>query len=212
MLFKCAILTSTILLLAGLSACSKQQGPSLSDTLTWMDQTYNPHDGGPNLGRGHGWETHFVGNQLIEEFNQTFTSSRCQMTIHDEAKPLGDFADVHSSNVETFDLRDIDPQSIKVSTFDSHNDGSGCADAQQVQLFHRNCEAEVLFKTHNQVPTIEVASITIYEKLQGADHEADDKAKRSSAAFIVDDAEYASRFAKAFRHAVELCGGTPSPF
>jgi hypothetical protein len=30
--------------------------------------------------------------------------------------------------------------------------------------------------------------------------------------FFVDDVEYAARFAKAFRHAVELCGGKPEPF
>jgi hypothetical protein len=30
----------------------------LKETLLWMDQTYNRHEGGENYGHGHGNETH----------------------------------------------------------------------------------------------------------------------------------------------------------
>jgi len=33
---------------------SVQRKRDLAETLAWMDQTYNPHDGGVNFGRGHG--------------------------------------------------------------------------------------------------------------------------------------------------------------
>jgi len=39
---------------------SVQRNRDLAETLLWMDQTYNPHDGGDNLGQGHGWEIHYL--------------------------------------------------------------------------------------------------------------------------------------------------------
>ena len=37
-------------------------------------------------------------------------------------------------------------------------------------------------------------------------------AKGIRSEFMMDDAAYATRFAKAFKHAVDLCGGRPSKF
>jgi hypothetical protein len=62
----------------------------LKETLLWMDQTYNPHEGGDNLGQGHGWEIHYVrkssmGEEVTQKFNSTFThDGRCNLTIHSE--------------------------------------------------------------------------------------------------------------------------------
>ena len=39
-----------------------------------------------------------------------------------------------------------------------------------------------------------------------------DTGRLSEDEFLVDDVTYARRLAKAFRHAVELCGGKASPF
>jgi hypothetical protein len=39
----------------------------LRETLAWIDQTYNPHEGGDNLGQGHGWEIHYLRKGDIEE-------------------------------------------------------------------------------------------------------------------------------------------------
>ncbi len=213
MLRKTARVATTALLMVSLIACTTKRNRDLSETLTWMDQTYNPHDGGPNFGRGYGRQTHYLREQVTEAFNETFTYSGCKVTIHSETEPRGDFSDVHSFHSETFNLRDIDPQSIKVRTFDSHNDVFNCTDPEQVQLYQLNCDqAEVVFSTRNDASAIDEDSLTIFEKLQGAEHEARGKRKESGAAFIVDDVNYADRFAKAFKHAVELCGGRPSKF
>jgi hypothetical protein len=44
------------------------------------------------------------------------------------------------------------------------------------------------------------------------DYEAQIHRQSSKGWFIVDDVAYAERFAKAHRHAVELCGGKASRF
>lgn len=76
--------------------------------------------------------------------------------------------------------------------------------------------AEMVFETRNetrnQAPLMDVASHTVYPKLKGDEHDANTNSKTFVAEFYIDDTEYANRFVKAFRHAVVLCGGTPSPF
>jgi hypothetical protein len=53
---------------------------------------------------------------------------------------------------------------------------------------------------------------TIYPKLTGANHETKTQAKSFITDFVFDNVEYAYRFMHAFKHAVSLCGGKPSPF
>jgi hypothetical protein len=62
-----------------------------------------------------------------------------------------------------------------------------------------------------QEVAIDEDHLTIYEKLSGSDHDGN-KTKESHANIIVSDVEYASRFAAALKHAIELCGGKPSAF
>jgi hypothetical protein len=47
----------------------------LKETLLWIDQTYNPHDGGDNLGQGHGWEIHYLTTGNVEEITQKFNTT-----------------------------------------------------------------------------------------------------------------------------------------
>lgn len=192
----------------------------LTETLQWMDQTYNPHDGGENFGRGHGDETHYLQNsqlhteQVTEEFRNTFTyKGDCKIVIHDETVPVGVFKTVYTNGDYTLSLCDVDPNSIKIKTYDLHNDVFNCADPEQVQLYNLDCtSAEIEFHTRNEVPKIEDDGVTTYAELTGSDHEARYHNKASKGWFVVDDAAYAQRFAKAFRHAVELCGGKGSKF
>ena len=72
--------------------------------------------------------------------------------------------------------------------------------------------AEIVFFTHNEAPLIDEDWDTIFLKLQGSEHENKHSSKGKEAYFEVDNIEYASRFEKAFHHAVELCGGKPEPF
>lgn len=62
------------------------------------------------------------------------------------------------------------------------------------------------------MPKIKDDGVTTYAELKGKDHEAQHHGYASKGWFNVDDVAYAERFAKAFKHAAELCGGTASRF
>jgi hypothetical protein len=160
-----------------LGAC-RQQGPPLSDTLSWMAQTYNPYQNGFG---GHGSsldkcmaKCEDVGSEISTR--ETLTYKNCQITT----TTISNRKDDHGF-VETFNLRDLDPNSIIVVT----NPTPGTV--AQVKFGTRN-NAEVLTYTGNIV------------------------GKGANSEFTIDDADYPRRFAQAFRHGVELCGGKPSTF
>lgn len=215
---------SVIVTLVGLSsfltyrAIAKHR--DLAETLQWMEQTYNPHDGGANYGHGHGDETHYLehsgtqAEEITEEFQETFaTQGGCTLVLHHETVPIGVFKSVYTNGDYTLSLGDVDPNSIKIKTYDFHKDVFNCADSNEVKLYDLNCgSAEIEFQTRNEAPKIKDDGVTIYAELKGKDHEAQIHEQVSEGWFSVDDATYARRFAKAFRHAVELCGGKASRF
>jgi hypothetical protein len=192
----------------------------LKETLLWIDQTYNPHDGGANYGRGHGDETHYLEHsdthteEITEEFHQTFAyKGDCTIVLHHETVPIGVFKTVYTNGDYTLSLCNVDPDSIKIKTYDFHKDVFNCAEPEEVKSYDLNCSsAEVEFHIRNEEPKIKDDSVTTYAKLTGKDHEARHHGYMSKGWFTVDDAAYAERFAKAFKHAVELCGGKASRF
>jgi hypothetical protein len=191
----------------------------LQETFLWMDQTYNPHEGGGNLGQGHGWEIHYVRkNNMTEEvtqkFNTTFThDGRCNMTIRSETFPVGIFSEVSSITVYELNLCDIDPASIKMKTYDLHKDVFNCADSNEVKSYELSCDnAEIEFMTRNGATAINEETVTTFWKLAGKDHESRSVSKTNKYWLIADDVPYAQRLAKALEHAVELCGGKVSRF
>lgn len=145
-----------------------------------MARTYNPRDDGFG---GHGTSATKCTSNCEEvgaeiSFRETFTYEGCQITTTTISNRKGD-----RGLRETFNLHDIDPQSIKVLD----NPPLGGGDRSQVKFSARN-NAQALTYTGNII----------------------DKSDNSE--FTVDDFAYADRFAKAFRHAVEVCGGKPSDF
>lgn len=183
-----------------------------------MDQTYNPHEGGDNLGRGHGWQTHYLlkdqTEQVTEEFHTTFKlGTGCNMVVQSDTSPVGVFEKVYSSYTYTLSLCDIDPTSIKIKTYDLHKDVFNCADPEEVKLYNLNCnDAEIEFFTRNGAPAIHEQGLTTYASLSGNDHESRGDTPSNKAWLIVDDVQYAHRLATALKHAIELCGGKPSKF
>jgi hypothetical protein len=120
---------------------------------------------------------------------------------------------VYTKSDSTLSLCDADPGSIEIRTFDPYADGSNCADPEEVKMFNLDCtSAEITFRTRNEMPKIREDSLTTYVELTGSDHEVRQHEYKSEGLFIVDDVSYAKRFAKALRHAVELCGGRSSKF
>jgi hypothetical protein len=191
----------------------------LVETMAWMDQTYNPHEGGENWGRGHGDETHYLRNakqteDITQEFHQTLAyKGGCTVVIHYETVPIGVYRTMYSKGDYTLSLCDIDPATIKIDKFDFHKDIGGCDDPGQVSSFELNCtSAEVEFHTWSAIPKIKDNGITTFANLTGKDHEAKRDSTNSKGWFIVDEVAYAERFAKALKHAVELCGGKQSKF
>lgn len=191
----------------------------LRETLSWIDQTYNPHEGGDRLGQGHGWQIHYHKNdsgeeEVTQKFNTTFAyEGRCQVAIHSETLPVGVWSEIPSVTTYTFNLRDIDPDSFKVKTYDLYKDVFSCADPHEVELFQLDCaDAEIEFLTHDGAAAINDATVTTYTKLTGSDHESRNTSKTNMCSLVVDDVPYAQRLAKALKHAVELCGGKPSRF
>jgi hypothetical protein len=190
----------------------------LGETLLWMDQTYNPHEGGDNLGQGHGWEIHYLRKGTVEEvtekFNTTFThGGGCKIVLRSETLPAGVFEETPSVTTYKLNLSDIDPGSIKIKTYDMHKDVFSCADPDQVKLFELNCDnAEIEFLTRNGAAVINEDTVRTFTKLTGSDHESRRVSKTNKGWLVVDDVPYAQRLAKALKRAVELCGGRDSRF
>jgi hypothetical protein len=107
----------------------------------------------------------------------------------------------------------LDPDSIKVKTYDLHKDAFSCADPEQVDLYKLNCDnAEIEFLTRDGATAITEDMVKTYTKLTGKDHESRDVSKINKGWLIADDVPYAQRLVKALKHAVELCGGKTSKF
>jgi hypothetical protein len=203
-----------------LSACRRSR--ELSETLTWMHNTYNPQSvtRAPGHGRMTTYEPASSNDRstrpLFFGTNITFTYDGCNITLNVEADPAGTLSRhtmLHNSVVR-FNLHEIDPQSITMLTTSS--DGKGdCETLKPDEPAHLDnyCDgAMIKFRTHGEAPLIVEQIHTIYPDLKGSDHDARSTVKETAAYLGVDDIAYGSRFAKAFRHAVELCGGTPETF
>ncbi len=190
----------------------------LRETLLWMDQTYNPHEGGDNFGQGHGWEIHYARKgdveEVTEKFRQTFTQNgTCNIVIHSVTPALGVYSEISTDTTYELSLCDLDPNSIRITTYDLHRDAFNCADPDEVRLYTLSCDnAEVEFLTRNGAPAVKEDSVSTFLELAGSEHESRKSSTTNKMWFIVDDVPYARRLAKALKHAIELCGGTPSKF
>ena len=152
--------------------------------------------------------------EITEEFRNRFLAKGgCTIVLHHETVPIGVFKTVHTNGDYTLNLCDVDPSSIKTDTYDFHKAFGNCAEPEEVRSYDLDCSsAEVEFHIRNEDPKIKDDFVTTFDELAGKEHEAQGHSYASKGSFIVDDATYAKRFAKAFKHAVELCGGKASKF
>jgi hypothetical protein len=205
--------------LAAVLVRSVERGRDLAETLLWMDQTYNPHDGGENYGRGHGKQVHSLETYrqqtetVSEDFDETFTYAKCYVTIRDETLPIGIFSHSPSTRTLKFNLGDLDPLSFKLIKYDFHKDGLNCADPDEVSTFNLDCrEAELQVSTRDGATSVDELTETTFTRLQGTERKSKISSKDSMVWFNLDDLAYAERFEKALKHAIELCGGQSSKF
>jgi len=211
-----------IALVLVISSCTPYKS-EVGETLEWMDNTYNPREGtSAAYGNGKvGWNAptestkgEFAGvERLASGLIETFTYKGCRITlrVEDDRASLA-HNDVYGTTNYAFELKDIDPQSVKITTL-SHEGGFECDNYQGVLREYVNCDhAEIAFSTRLAAPLIDEDRHTVFAKLTGADHESNFKSKGTSGFFGVDDIEYAGRLANAFAHAVQLAGGRSLPF
>jgi hypothetical protein len=86
--------------------------PSLSETLEWMDNTYNSHEGQGGA-FGHGTREYFVDSNLWRGETVSFAYHDCTLTLRVQGNPIAkETEDRDSVTTETFNLGDIDPDSI----------------------------------------------------------------------------------------------------
>jgi hypothetical protein len=203
------------------SACRVHKS-ELEETLEWMDNTYNPHEsvsGAYGHGRTAWYAPDTVNGSKTEVMahglTEMFTYRGCEMTVKTADNPEAQKSkELFTSATFSFNLRDIDPSSVKITARTRLGDFP-CDDYSEEQraAMGINCDhAEMGFKTRNEAGLITEDWNSIFVKLTGADHEMRHTSKSSSSYFVFNEVAYAGRFAKAFAHAIELCGGKPSPF
>jgi len=189
------------------------QSQNLTDTLAWMDNTYNPHPyAAMASGRGHyAWYEREAGHDKLKwAESETFSYRGCQMTVNVNQSPYADSArDMYTDYTETFNLGDLNPDSVKIETATHYGDL-----ACDSPLAGGNvCDhGDVVVLTHNESPLITSKSHSIFPRLTGKDHESTSVSKRTEVVFVVDDPAYSQRFSKALRQAIQLCGGKPQSF
>jgi hypothetical protein len=184
-----------------------------------MNNTYNPHPDVSNS-MGHGNTGSYVRNGnidvLFEGSIETFSNDGCRMMIKikdDPNLPAPSRREMHGESIEKFDLRDIDPGTVRVKLY-SHYGGFDCSkySVSEQNMVLGGCDhAEMVASTRNGSPLIEEESHTAYEKLNGKDHDAYWKTKKAGIYFGFNNSEYANQFARVFQDVVSLCGGTRGP-
>jgi V8-like Glu-specific endopeptidase len=161
-------------------------GGPLADTFAWMQNTIN--DGSFQ----HTADCRFTADCSTDE-KLSFSGCRLTDTVthHDRKKPDWDF-------ILEFDLKDIDPNTIKVKLVDLDGIMCGAKLCMPRPEVPTPIDAEVRFSTTNDIETIKSISPISFPD-------------RNTGGFLLTE-EYAPRFAKALTHAVKLCGGKPSTF
>jgi len=166
-----------------------------------------------------------MGQPFTTDVIKKFSHDGCSVEIHTDYStndlPVSGFV-LDEHEVDKFDLGDINPESVHIE------DACG-------QIKPWNCEDQqgkyVSFKTSNAKPKIHEESSTSSRKsTHGFDMNLEEKCKQGNKSYCDEPEhkeapldttqlmvgfttpEYAKRFEKAFRHAVELCGGKPSAF
>lgn len=182
--------------------------PTLSETLAWIESTYNPHDdkGGA---WGHGREEWANDGKPFRLRTETIKTDGCKLTLTLKDDPR---VAIHAAmtSVITTDLKDVDPKSIEFTTFDSQHGGLGCERFPNLNL---NCDmASIVFETYNQKPSMSEQFDATFPSSKVKKNGGPTRHQTFVASIALDDVNYANRFLKAFQHAVALCGGKPSPF
>jgi hypothetical protein len=154
------------------SLSARAEEPTLSETLGWMNSTYNPH--GSSLGYGR-WET-FAGYKLFQQRSTRFTYSGCAITFFTTGGVLAAY--YQDSDSFKLNLGDIDPTSIHTKSYASVLAGLSCE--LVLPNSGKTCDiAEMTFETRNQALLIDSKyHHVLFPQLSGKDeHEINSNSK-----------------------------------
>ena len=229
------------------------QNPSLVETFEWMTNTLKPTE--KNNVVVHrpfkrpypkNWEDNGIDpyhSEVITNFSHEDCHVRFDVDVTDNDMGLliGKYFIEH--NEDTFDLKDIDPKSIRiqnscepVDTPDGPITPFNCEDTQGKVVLFRTSDAKA--KIHEEVSNSSGKSVYGWNQVRNhAKNNLDEMCKAmtanggernpaycdepehkgksvdlTSSTLSFSTPEYATRFAKAFKNAVELCGGKQSAF
>jgi len=141
-----------------------QTGPSLQETLNWLDNTYN----GGHRALFQQWVDNSE-HHLATEYSQRFEYQQCRITTL-IMRPFDDAEDERftwvRSDLQSFKLADIEPSTIKVIPHSSRY-MSDCTDRLEVaanKLQDCDTQAEVVFSARNENPVISYKMHTVYPR------------------------------------------------
>lgn len=237
-------------LILGLTLClsAGAQQPSLQETFDWIANTLQPSEGN-NWYIHHPFKQPYPKQWVTEEINPfhkeaitAFSHEGCRVKFVvesiDNDMPFLLGKQVSVTSTDTFDLKDIDPTTIRVI------DSCAPIDTNDGQMEPYHCEdtagLQMEFKTRNSQPAIHREEVSSgykskHGRWQDEHHDKDrlaalckdmpenkaycdyDSVKEppkdvASSGLVFHSAAYTKRFIEAFRHAVELCGGKTSAF
>jgi hypothetical protein len=198
---------AVIFLLLGLFSGQAFADPSLSETLSWMDNTYNDHSAvGGTI--GHGYLYAYKKGVLQKRDIESFTYKGCEIAIRSKEDPSSPmYKDMHAESEDHFNLKDIDSGSIIMTKLSSKDYALECIPGAGA------CDEGIMsFDTRDTLPLIDTVLRVASPDQQGSKQSNPVVFKTDSSSFLFDDLQYAERFEKAFKHAVKLCGGKKSPF
>jgi hypothetical protein len=237
-----------LLVISALVIGASAQQPSLQETFDWISNTLQPSEGN-NWYIHHPFEQPYPQRWVTEQINPyhkeiitDFSHDGCRVRfvveVIDNDSPFLFGKQLAVTSTDTFDLKDIDPTTIKVT--------NSCEpmETDNGQMEPYNCKdvagLQMEFKTRNSQPAIhreEVGSGYKSEHGRWQDEHHDKNSLDAlckdmpgskaycdyygvkeppkdvaSSELVFHSPAYTKRFIEAFRHAVELCGGKASTF
>jgi hypothetical protein len=238
-----AVISFVLILAIGLTTAQ-----SLTETLDWMTNTLRPSEGN-NVGihrpfrpiNGASYPSPNGPDPYNAETITKFSHDGCKVEFDVDVANVDEILigkEFHFPEVDTFDLKDIDPSSVRIVGSCASDDApppclfgdGGDMRGKQVAFRTSNAKARIHVENSSSTRTSSYGS-THQEKGEtweksaerickaepsntsycNGDHKGEPTDETSST-FWFSTPEYAKRFAKAFQNAVTLCGGKASAF
>jgi len=211
------------------------RGPSLVDTVQWLQNTLDPSTGNGSFIH-HPFQQPYPADwtkeginpyhsEVIKKFSVTACRVKATTVVVDRDMGFTIGKVITTEQTDTFSLVDLDPRSIRfqsacepVETTVGPTEPFNCKDSKDkivefsttnnLKKIHRQESGSITLTDHGKEQAKKYSDLPTGEQPWKEDppHEI------YQDTFSFHDHAYAGRFIQAFTHAVELCGGKPSSF